>query len=118
LSPEAVSAHLQACDVLLQPYPEGVTTRRTSIMAGLANGRAIVTTSGPLSEPIWAETAAVALEPPADTARLASACRSLLADVDRRSALAARGALLYESSFSLSRTIAILRADAREVPAA
>ena len=37
---------LNACDLLLQPYPDGVTTRRTSVMAGLINGRAIVTTDG------------------------------------------------------------------------
>ena len=38
-----LSRHLQACDVLVQPYPEGITSRRTSAMAALAHGRAIVT---------------------------------------------------------------------------
>ena len=28
-----ISVQLQACDVLLQPYPDGVTTRRTSVMS-------------------------------------------------------------------------------------
>ena len=38
LSRADVAAALRACDLLLQPYPDGVTTRRTSVMAGLANG--------------------------------------------------------------------------------
>src|SRR6202008_2471705 len=37
-----VAVVLSACDLLLQPYPDGVTTRRTSVMAGLINGRAVL----------------------------------------------------------------------------
>ena len=40
LSPAAMAAHLRACDLLLQPYPDGVSSRRGSVMAGLANRRA------------------------------------------------------------------------------
>ena len=36
----ALAAHLAACDVLMQPYPDGVTSRRTSVMACLSQGRA------------------------------------------------------------------------------
>ena len=57
----ALGAHLTACDVLVQPYPDGVTARRTSVMAGLARGCAVVTTTGHLTEPLWAEQGAVAL---------------------------------------------------------
>ena len=39
LSPADVALHLAACDLLLQPYPDGVTARRTSVMAGFVNGR-------------------------------------------------------------------------------
>ena len=35
LSAEEVSAHLAACDLLLQPYPDGASCRRTSLMSGL-----------------------------------------------------------------------------------
>ena len=52
-----VAAALRACDVLAQPYPDGITTRRTSAMAGLEHGIATVTTSGELTEPVWAECA-------------------------------------------------------------
>lgn len=118
LTPHMASVHLQACDVLVQPYPDGVTTRRTSTMAGLVNGCAVVTTSGALTEPIWQQSAAVLLTPSGDPRALAGAVRSLLADTGERAALAARASVTYESSFSLDRTIAVLRADRRQAPAA
>ena len=55
LSPDLLDAHLTACDVLMQPYPDGITVRRTSAMAALARGRAVVTTTGHLTEPLWAD---------------------------------------------------------------
>jgi glycosyltransferase involved in cell wall biosynthesis len=118
LTPEIASVHLQACDVVVQPYPDGVTTRRTSLMAGLANGCAVVTTSGPLTERVWQQRAAVLLTPSGDPRALAAAVRSLLEDSRERAGLAARASSTYESSFSLDRTIAVLRADARQAPAA
>ena len=51
LSPDLLDTHLTACDVLMQPYPDGITVRRTSAMAALARGRAVVTTTGHLAEP-------------------------------------------------------------------
>jgi glycosyltransferase involved in cell wall biosynthesis len=83
-----VSAALRACDVLVQPYPDGITTRRTSAMAGLQHGVPTVSTTGALTEPIWPESQAVALIPVDD----AAAC----ADT-------------YERNFSLERTLAVLR---------
>ena len=46
LAPEEVSLHLQASDVAIQPYPDGADTRRTSLMACLANGVPTATTQG------------------------------------------------------------------------
>ncbi|MEZ4660267.1 MAG: glycosyltransferase family 4 protein [Caldilineaceae bacterium] len=47
-----VSADLAACDVLFMPYEDGASLRRGTLMAGLANGCAIVTTTpqAPLPE--------------------------------------------------------------------
>ena len=100
---------LSACDLLLQPYPDGVTTRRTSVMAGLINNRAIVTTTGHLTEPVWAETGAVALAAASDTESLVAAARALLAKDDERAALAARGETTYRERFALDYTIRALR---------
>ena len=58
-----VALHIAACDVLLQPYPDGVSGRRTTAMAGMALGKAIVTTSGHLTEEGWASSAAVRSSP-------------------------------------------------------
>jgi len=109
LSPSDVAVHLSACDLLLQPYPDGVTTRRTSVMAGLANGRPVLTTSGALTEPIWAGTSAVALAAADRANAFRLAARELVADADRRAALAARGDAVYRSHFALEHTIAMLR---------
>ena len=103
-----ISLHLQACDLLLQPYPDGVTTRRTSVMAGLANGRAVVASEGPLTENIWRETGAVRLAPSID-ALVTSAC-GLLSDTAARASLEARAAAVYASRFDLRHTIDALRA--------
>ncbi len=47
-----VAADLNACDVLIMPYSDGASLRRGTLMAGLANGCAIVTTTpqAPLPE--------------------------------------------------------------------
>jgi len=59
LSASDLGAHIAACDLFVQPYPDGITSRRTSAMACLSRGRPVVTTSGRLTEPLWAETRAV-----------------------------------------------------------
>jgi glycosyltransferase involved in cell wall biosynthesis len=100
---------LAACDLLLQPYPDGVTTRRTSVMAGLNNGRPVLTTSGHLTEGVWAETGAVKLTPAGDGEAFLSAARTLLADRESRSTLAARGLKAYDERFALEHTLDALR---------
>ena len=108
-SREEISALLRACDVLIQPYPDGITTRRTSAMAGLRNGVATVSTSGPLTEKIWTESCAVALAPVDDAAAFARTVDRLLNNPAARQALATTGARAYERHFSMPRTIATLR---------
>jgi glycosyltransferase involved in cell wall biosynthesis len=108
LPAEAVSCHLAACDLLLQPYIDGVSSRRTSVMAGLALGRAIVTTPGPATETVWRDQRLVEFaETDAETP-----IERLLADPQARGALGERARVGYESHFSLRRTIDTLRASA------
>ena len=109
-SAQDISVQLQACDVLLQPYPDGVTTRRTSVMAGLANRCAIVATDGKLTEDVWRTTRCVALTP-VDPAALAHATHELLDDIAARAVLQSRAASTYAACFALRHTIAALRAD-------
>lgn len=116
LDADAVSSALRVCDVLIQPYPDGVTTRRTSAMAGLQHGIPTVTTTGALTEPIWSESSAVALVPADDPAAFADAVATLVSDRAAAQALGRRAAEIYERHFSLERTVAVLRG--RSVPAA
>ena len=100
---------LNACDLLVQPYPDGVTTRRTSVMAGLLNSRAVVTTTGHLTEPVWAESGAVGLAAATDIESVVATVRTLLAKDDDRAALAVRGEKTYRECFALDHTIRALR---------
>jgi glycosyltransferase involved in cell wall biosynthesis len=109
LDPDATAAALRACDVLLQPYPDGITTRRTSVMAGLANGVATVTSEGPLTEAVWAETGAVRLVRVGNASAFAEAADVLLRDAAARAALGRRAADVYQTRFSMPHTIAVLR---------
>ncbi len=110
LAPEEVVAHLAACDVLVQPYPDGVSARRTTTMAGLALGRSLVTNTGHLTEPMWRELGAVELVEGTEAAPLVAATERLLSDVDARTALGERAARIYRERFALERTVeALLR---------
>jgi glycosyltransferase involved in cell wall biosynthesis len=104
---EDVAAQLRSSDVLVQPYPDGISGRRTSAMAGLALGVPTATNFGPATEPVWREWQAVELAPFAED--VADAAEVVLSDAVYAAALAERGRLLYERRFSLDNTIRVLR---------
>lgn len=114
LAHDSLSRHLAACDLLLQPYPDGVSARRTSAMAGLAHGLPVVTTKGALTEPLWEESGALALAPAGDDEALLGEVRRLLASSEDRARLSNAARRLYRERFDLSHTIAALRGDAEE----
>jgi glycosyltransferase involved in cell wall biosynthesis len=105
-----LATYLAACDVFLQPYPDGITSRRTSAMACLSVGRPIVTTTGRLTESLWAETGAVVLTDVTDRAAFASAVDDLLSRDEARRAIGLRGQRLYDERFSVTRVVDVLRA--------
>lgn len=107
LAPDALSLHLSACDLMLQPYAEGVSGRRTSLMAALAHRRAVVTTDGVLTEPLWAQSRAVALAS-IDAAALESTVLRLLDDAGERERLGEAAGALYAERFDLAHTLAAL----------
>jgi glycosyltransferase involved in cell wall biosynthesis len=108
-SAETVAAVLGACDLLLQPYPDGVSTRRTSLMAGLALGVPALTTQGVATEPLWCDEGLVALAPAGDDAALHAYAERLLADPAGRRELGARGGAGYARHFSIENTVRALR---------
>jgi len=110
LSAEELSLAISSCDVMAQPYPDGVTSRRTSTMASLQHARTIVTTKGSLTEPFWDRSDAVALVPVEDPASFASMVCELIANNDRRRRYESAARSLYANRFALSHTIDALRA--------
>ena len=105
---------LQACDVVVQPFPDGVSGRRTSVMASLAHGVAVATNAGRLTEAYWAESGGVELAATPVPAALAAAAERLLADPARRVRVGAAGRDLHEQRFAIERTVeAILGASAQ-----
>jgi len=110
LAAHDASAHVSACDLMLQPYPDGISTRRTTAMVALAHGRALATTSGHLTESLWAESGAVAISPVNEPLESAGLAGRLLLDPTRRKQLGAAGRALYRSKFDISHTVAALRA--------
>ena len=103
-----ISRAIASCWVMLHHYVDGVTTRRGTVMASLAHGKAVVTVEGRLSESVWRESGAVSLAPVGDSAALANNIRGLLREHDARAALGKAGAKLYRERFSLDHTIAQL----------
>jgi glycosyltransferase involved in cell wall biosynthesis len=108
--PKDVSRYLRACDLLVQPYPDGICGRHSSAMAGLVHGRAIVTTDGDVTEPVWRESGAVRLAPAGNWKQLAEAVRAVAGDREARATLGARARDLYEQRFDVRHTVAALRA--------
>ena len=107
MTPSEVAEHLAACDLLVQPYPDGISSRRTSAMAGLALGRPILATRGFLTEPCWDEGGAVRLVN--GPAEIPAQVSMLLANESELAFLGTAGAKLYRERFSLNNTIARLR---------
>jgi glycosyltransferase involved in cell wall biosynthesis len=99
-----------SCAVLVQPYPDGISARRTSALALLANGRAVVTNAGSLTEPMWAASGAVWLVPSPDGERLGDAAASLLHRQEDRERLADRARDFYERTFDVGHSVARLEA--------
>jgi hypothetical protein len=96
-----LSAHLAACDVMIQPYPDGVSSRRTSILAPLAHGVPAVTTYGPSTESLWLETEGVAIVPAGDPQSFLAETLSLLQDESARRHRGRAAALLSQEHFTI-----------------
>jgi len=101
----AVAEQIRSCDIMLQYYPDGVSSRRTTVMACLAHGAPVVTTLGRLSDPEWLESQSVRLAPADDTASIVSAVTQLLNDPAEQSRLAAAGYEFYHRAFALEHTV-------------
>jgi len=115
LSPADVSRSTAACDLMIQYYPDGVTTRQTSCMTPLQHGRPTVTTSGRLTEPLWHESRAVAIAPANDIPAIAALVHQLIGNAGERQRLGTAARELYDRRFDIRHAVAALRASCNGV---
>jgi len=73
-----VGADLNACDVLVMPYVDGASLRRGTLMAGLANGCAVVTTTPQMPLPELVDEREVLYVAPENDVALAKVVGRLL----------------------------------------
>ena len=112
LIPDDVGPWLGAADILVQPYPDGASGRRGTLMAGLALGLPIVTNQGAATEPVWKESSAVRFAPANSPEMFAAAAEELLADENLRRTTARNAVALYTARFAVEHTILALRRSA------
>jgi glycosyltransferase involved in cell wall biosynthesis len=112
LAPQDLSCHIAACDLLIQPYPDGASTRRTSLMVGLSHGKPILTTSSNVMEPLWEQWGAVGLTPTGDAAAFIKLLSDLLQNPSERARMGLAALKLYQERFDISHTVAALRVSA------
>ena len=110
LTLDAAAHAMRRCDVMVQPYPDGVTARRTSTLAPLSLGVPVVTNAGHLTEDFWKNSGAVLLAPSADGRLVGESAAALLADSAGRATLAARAKDFYDCRFAPRHAAAMLTA--------
>ena len=112
-----LSPYLAACDLLIQPYPDGASSRRSSLMAGISHGVPVATTFGHLSESLWHESGAVAIAPAGDRSAFVNAAQRLIQYPEERARLGAAGLRLYHQTFDWPLVVAALTDAAKREPA-
>jgi glycosyltransferase involved in cell wall biosynthesis len=113
ISPSELSSWIQSCHVMVQPYPDGVSSRRGTAMAALSHGVPMVTTIDALTEDIWAPSGAVELSPTNDLRQLVHAVNKLLENEDKRRHMGYLARRLYMERFDVRHTIDALRGVAK-----
>jgi glycosyltransferase involved in cell wall biosynthesis len=94
---------------MLQLYPDGACARRTTLIAAIAHGRPVVSTTGRATEALWAQSGAIAIADAADEAAIGETLAELTGDPDLRARYARAARALYRDRFDVRHTIAMLR---------
>ncbi len=99
--PEAeLAGWLAAGDLFVAPFSDGVSTRRTTLMAALQHELAVVGTRGPNTDRVLARaTDALALVHPDAPGELERAVHGLARNPERRRAVGLAGRRLYDERF-------------------
>ncbi|MFN2137180.1 MAG: glycosyltransferase family 4 protein [Candidatus Promineifilaceae bacterium] len=94
IADERVSVFLQAAEMMVMPYKDGVSLRRGTLMAVLAHGRPLITTLPVVPIPELVAGRNVLFVPPADTSALAKTITELARNEALQERLGKNAALL------------------------
>lgn len=115
----AASEALQALDLLVLPFVDGVSERRSSFMAGLLHGVPVMTTFGPATgRELRTAGCCAGVETTAGPGDFAAAAAGLARDREARGRLAACAARHYAAAYDWPRLAERLEARLRDVPPA
>lgn len=100
LDAPVVAEQLAAADLYLAPFVDGVSARRTTLMAALQHALPVVGTDGPLTDTAMREARqALLLTPSADRAAFVTAALGLAANPEERARQGLAARRLYEARF-------------------
>jgi glycosyltransferase involved in cell wall biosynthesis len=107
--PNELAKLIEACDVFLQFYPDGVSSRRGTMMALLALGRAVITNSGHLTEDFWMQDSIAIVEPTSDPLHAVLAMERLRKEPALKARLQSLAKSYYQEHFCLRQNVCRLR---------
>jgi glycosyltransferase involved in cell wall biosynthesis len=100
LDASSLAEHLAAADLYLAPFVDGVSARRTTLMAALQHALPVAGTYGHLTDTIMRNARdALLLTPSADGAAFAAAACDLASDPDQRARRGGAARRFYETRF-------------------
>ena len=100
LKAEEVSRCLQAADLVALPFSDGASERRTTLMAALGHGVAVVSTVGHNTGPTLRGADFLSLVPATDSNAFIERVTSLLRDDAGRNEMAKRGLARHDAAYS------------------
>ncbi len=103
-----VAQHMQRCDALLQLYPDGASAARGTLIAALASGVPVVTTSSPTTDRMLLDSQTM-LFPSATPQSIREALELLKESPALARDLGARAQRLYRESFQPSVIVSAIR---------
>ncbi len=108
-----VSRRLQVCDVYLAPFDEGVSTRRTSLMAALCHGLPIVGTRGSITDAtlLSEDGSSLLLVDRTDVHGFAASVYALVTDSPKALRLSLNARRLYEDMYSWQQVSRLFRTE-------
>ena len=108
LTLQAISAHIQSCDLMFQPFHHGVNTQRTSAMATLFHQVPLVTSEGIKTEKIWSDSRCCVLCKWDNVDQYVETIEKLSTDISLRNNLASKGFNTYNDNFCTDKILDIL----------